>query len=163
MSTLIRQIRKSPQGKHPTADQLYQASSEPNGWLARFSAYRDLFIHHLPVSQATPGGFIWQTSHVLSTGEALPRVTLALPADPFSLKRVRSSGNQFNSMLEFFDAVKEGRNVNLAEAVDALDCCHTALGDFARLAMTVSGQSPAAPSALVINANEVIGPIIRSS
>jgi hypothetical protein len=94
MSTLVKHVLKPAREKHSMADELHRATKEPEGWLATFSAYRDLFIHYLPASQAAPGGFVWKSSHSISNGATLPRITVPLPADPFSLKRIQSNGNR---------------------------------------------------------------------
>jgi hypothetical protein len=158
MASLVKHVLKPARGKNSIADELHHATREPEGWLATFSAYRDLFIHYLPASQAAPGGFIWRSSYSIANGDALPRITVPLPADPFSLKRILSTDNHFKTMAEYFSSIKDSREP--ASTVDALDYCHAALENFVNLATVVAPHSPAPPHAVHIDARDLIGPII---
>ncbi len=158
MSTLVKHVLNPARGEHSIADDLHCATTEPDGWLATFSAYRDIFIHYLPASQAAPGGFVWKSSHSMPNGAAVPRITVPLPADPYSLKRIQSNSNQFKTISEYLYAIKDDRAPEAR--ADALDYCHKVLEDFVNLGTAVAPHSPAAPHVVHIDAKDLKGPII---
>ena len=143
---------------HPLRQVLLDAGSSPNGWIERFTQYRNLFTHSAPMERATGRAFAVQDW--ITTGDAvrLPYLYYPLPADAQELQKQRKAGPLYNSAEELIQAHK-GQRPRRSEEPDALDFLADAVHEAASLCGTLSDHSPLAPKPIVLTDSDLAGPV----
>lgn len=147
MATLANELRKA-KIEHPLVPVIRGLTDDQSGWLAEMSAYRNLLIHHAPVSMAEGRAFTMHRAIALRDGVTLlPAVAFYLPAKPHDIKRARARGGQFMTF-EGWAAASTQRSPE--EELEALRYCHRLVGRMADLAMAVADYSPVRPTMMTI-------------
>lgn len=143
---------------HPLRQELLDAGSSPNGWIDRFTQYRNLFTHSAPMDQATGRAFAVQDWQVTGDAVKLPYLYYPLPANAQVLQSQRKAGPLFGSAEELIQANK-GRRPDRKDEPDALDYLADVVQEVALLCGKLGDHSPLAPKPVVLTDEDVIGPI----
>ena len=137
------------------------SDEKANGWLAAFTAYRNLFTHSAPIQRAAGIFSAVQETALLPHGVRVPIVYFPLPADAAKLASRRSKGPLFAS---FDDLVEASKNRPSREKQpDALEYLAVCLERFVLLLETLVPSSPVQPADLVITDADIVGDIQFSS
>ena len=89
LAGLVKKLRQAP-SPSPIAAALLSAT-DAGGWIAAFTAYRNLFTHAAPLQSAQGPHYIWQDTRPLY-GRPEPQIHYPLPKDPEGLVTLRSAG-----------------------------------------------------------------------
>ncbi len=154
MSRLAIEFRKEPAISHPLADIIRLATSkDEKGWLNTLSAYRDLLLHHTPVSHPRGRSFVIQQSVKTRDGVSLPAIAFHLPDDPEVLKKERAGGGPLETLDEFIaSSMKFEPNMDL----ESLRYCHHVLGKMALLSQEIAKFSPVPPTMPHITEKDIL-------
>jgi len=156
MSSLRKSLRSEPSGD-PLAVQILGATDPLNGWLAKFSSYRDCFTHVAPMEQAANIAYAIQDMRAVSARLTVPQIYYPLPKDVQGLMRRRSEGAPFSSVEELA-AASTGRHDRSSEP-DALEYLHGCLNQLAGLSRELVKRSPIAPKPIELTKEDIIGEI----
>ncbi len=156
MRGLRTSLTKNPPSD-PLSHEILSSTDQSNGWMARFSNYRNFFTHVAPMEQAAGVAFAVQDMLDLSGGLSIPQIYYALPRDIEDLEQKRSQGIFFNSLEELGAA--SSRKHERALEPDALDYLHNCINQFGELALMMVGRSPIAPKPIHIGPEDIIGEV----
>jgi hypothetical protein len=159
--TTYRGLLKSlSQSKHQSDDlaiELLTAGSD-TGWLATFTAYRNLFTHSAPMEQAAGIAFAVLDQIAITDGRSAPQLYYALPSNIQELMKRRSGGVLYKDFDELI-AASAGRKPIRETEPDALQYLHSSLSQMSLLAERLIKRSPIAPEMIHLTDADVIGSI----
>lgn len=136
------------------------ADAKRGGWIAHFTAYRNLFTHSAPMDQVLGSAFTVQDTQIVSPTLSVPRIYYPLPPNASELKEQRSeSGTPFKKFQDFIDHNRDRRSQREDEP-DALDYLHNCLEKMAELAAVLARRSPVEAMQININSDELIGDLM---
>ena len=159
---LVGSLRKSA-SSDPLAHELIAAADEATvGWLALFSAYRNVFTHNAPLEQAAGIALTVQDTRVISPTLSVPQIYYPLPPEPIELSRQHSRGPRFATLEELTNA-SAGRRPDRTFEPDALDYLWSCLDQFGLLAQSLATHSPVPPEPIRLGPDDIIGDIKFSS
>jgi len=139
--------------------ELLEASNEENrGWLALFSAYRNLFTHGAPLQDVVGVSFAILENEVLKDGVTVPTIYYPLPADAANLSRKRSVGPLHETFAELISSLSEKPPTKDVEP-DALNYLAVTFDRLAGLAQKLLLSSPVAPDDIVLTEADIVGEI----
>ena len=157
MAGLRKFLLRNPPADELAAEILQVTDPASGGWIATFSAYRDLFTHLAPLQEAAGKAFAVQDLLKVPSGSPVPQIFYALPSDVAELARKRSKGTLFNSLEEL--AAASARKHDRRCEPDALEYLHGCIDDFAKLALKLVPRSPVAPRPIRIGPEDLVGPV----
>lgn len=140
------------------ARELLGASDLNNGWIERFTSYRNLFTHGAPMGQAAGVAFAIQDKRRLQNDLDVPQIYYPLPANARAINEQRSKGPLFNSFLEFA-TVGNGQPISRDSRPDALNYLADVLKKFVEMGERLAAWSPLAPREMTIAASDLLGPV----
>jgi hypothetical protein len=145
-ASLVRE-NKFQNSAHPIVTQI-KAST----WANTFGEYRNLIVHNAPLSQAHGRVMV---SHETMEGQmgSFPAVALRLPANPSEIRLRFRKGHTYKNYKEWVDTIADASK----DGPDTLAYCHSAFGDFLRLAHAIASYSPIEPKMFQITDADVIG------
>lgn len=147
MSRLRKQIIQSKITDNTIASELLEITDESReGWMAKLSAYRDLVVHYVPLSQAVRREFLVKRFLPGCNLENLPSIYFPIPSNPFLVKTVRSKGSPFKTMSEWIEASNQDDD----SAPDALEYCLHSVRSMVSLAYKISKEAPISPEMLTL-------------
>ena len=154
---LLKWIKRT-QNPDPIAKAILNISdSSLNGWLAKFSCYRDFFTHVAPMEWATGVAFTVQDTRKINDVLKVPQIYYALPGDIDDLTRERSNGS-FYRTLEALGEASRGRRDRAVDP-DALEYLHSSLNNFVEFATALINRSPTVPIPISLTADNIIDDI----
>ena len=158
MRGLVSRLRKATDAG-PLRDELAAiGDEETGGWVAVFTAYRNLFTHAAPMEQAAGVAFAVQDYPQLTSEVQLPCVYYPLPGDAKGIMQQRSKGDLYPSF-EAFIAASSGRKPDRSNEPDALAYLACAVDKFGDLAMRLLAHSPVTPKMIELTDKDLQGPI----
>jgi hypothetical protein len=158
MSSLRKEIKKSGITDHHIASELcHITNEEEGGWLSLLSAYRDLAVHYVPLGQAARREFVFKRFLPGSKlKEDIPSIYFPMPSNPYALKKLRSKGSPFQTVLEWVEASEQPDK----DAPDTLEYCWHSVSNMMALSASLASQSPVEPKRLTfikgVNAHNVV-------
>jgi hypothetical protein len=152
----LRKLLRSSVQTDDLAKEIERAT-DPQGWVATFTSYRNLFTHLAPMEQAAGTAFAVQDMRELPGGLSVPQIYYALPGNLEELTRKRSKGALFNTLQEL--AAASSRRHNRGSEPDALEYLHGCIDKFAQLSQVFAGRSPIAPKPIQIGPDDLRGPV----
>lgn len=157
LSGLIDSLKKEPSIDHLAARLMDYTDENSDGWLAKFTAYRNLFTHSAPMDQIAGTAFAVQDSKTLSPTLSVPQIYYPLPAKVFELRERRSGVSlPFAKLQDLIDS-SCGRKPQRNSEPDALDYLSGCLAKMAELADTLSLRSPIEARPIEIHIDDLIG------
>lgn len=157
LSGLIDSLKKEPSLDHLAARLMDYTDENSDGWLAKFTAYRNLFTHSAPMDQIAGTAFAVQDSKTLSPTLSVPQIYYPLPAKVFELRERRSGVSlPFAKLQDLIDS-SCGRKPQRNSEPDALDYLSGCLAKMAELADTLSLRSPIEARPIEIHIDDLIG------
>lgn len=158
MRGLVSRLRKAT-NIGPLRDELTAiADEELGGWVAVFTAYRNLFTHAAPMEQAAGVAFAVQDYRQLNTEVRLPCIYYPLPSDAKGIMQQRSKG-ALHSSFEAFIAASSGRKPDRSHEPDALDYLAYVVDRMGDLATRLLGHSPVTPTMIELTYKDLLGPM----
>lgn len=160
ISTFRGLLKSLPQSKCQSDDlaiELLTAGSDA-GWLARFTAYRNLFTHSAPMEQAAGIAFAVLDQISIADGRSAPQLYYALPSNIEELAKRRSGGALYENFDELI-AASVGRKPMRETEPDALCYLHASLCQMTILAEQLIQRSPVAPEMIHLTDADIIGSI----
>lgn len=156
---LIKELRKGVRKKDELTKEFLCAEGEDgSGWLATFTAYRNLFTHSAPMEQASGITFAIQDQLSIADNCLAPQLYYPLPANIRTLLKERSSGPVYRRFDDLVSA-SAGRKSARESEPDALEYLHTILGRMAALGEKLMHQSPIRPEVISLNDSDLVGPV----
>lgn len=153
---LVKSLRKNP-SEDPIASQVLASADEAaGGWLAIFTAYRNLFTHSAPMEQVAGLSFAVQDMRVISAELSIPQIYYPLPADVAELARRRSGGTLFSTLKEMNNAHSQRQHERVSEP-DALEYLAMCLEQLVQMSLALVARSPVAPQPIEIGPKDIIG------
>jgi hypothetical protein len=160
ITTFSELLKRLPQSKHQNDDlaiELLTAGGD-SGWLATFTAYRNLFTHSAPMEQAAGIAFAVLDQIAITAGRSVPQLYYALPSNVHELKKRRSGGVLYKDFDELIAASVARKPMRDTEP-DALHFLHDSLSQMSLLAERLIQRSPMVPEMIHLNDTDIIGSI----
>jgi hypothetical protein len=159
LTGLLKQLPASKWKDDELAKEILIAGSDAQaGWVAIFTAYRNLFTHNAPMEQAAGIAFAHLDQMVLKDGRTIPQLYYPLPREVNELLKRRSKGVLYKNFDELIAASTNKRPVRETEP-DALLYLHSILGKMTTLAELLIQRSPIVPEMIHITEEDVIGTV----
>jgi len=145
MAGLRRVLVQAEIDHHPLVARILEITDErqPGGWMAILSAYRNLVVHCVPISQVSHKGLILSYCRMKLASTCMPAVAFLLPRDPFASMRLHNQEAPFENIKEWMQASLKA--ILESDGLDALDYAHKVLVQIARLAIEIATFSPHPP------------------
>lgn len=160
ITTLKGLLKSLSQSEHQSDDlaiDLASAGSD-TGWLATFTAYRNLFTHSAPMEQAAGIAFAVLDHIELAGACSVPQLYYALPSNVQELVKRRSGGPLYKDFDELI-AASTGRKPMPEAEPDALHYLHSSLSQMSLLAERIIRRSPTTPKTIHLTDADIIGSI----
>ena len=158
MRGLLSRLRKAMNAGALQDELVAIGDEETGGWVAVFTAYRNLFTHAAPMEQAAGVAFAVQDYRQLTSDVRLPCIYYPLPGDAKGIMKQRSKGDLYPSF-EAFIAASSGKKPDRSNEPDALDYLASAVNKLGELAMRLLIHSPVAPKMIELTDKDLRGPI----
>jgi hypothetical protein len=146
---LLKSIKRAP-STDPVAREILSDSSL-NGWLSRFSCYRDFFTHVAPMEWAAGVAFTVRDIRRINDNLLVPQIYYPLPGNIDELTRDRSKGIFYPTLEALGNASRSRRD--RAVDPDALEYLHSSLDRFVELATLLLSRSPIVPTPVSVTAD----------
>lgn len=156
LAGLVRSLRKNTPAELLAQEILTAADDTSGGWLAIFTAYRNLFTHYAPMEQAAGTAYAIQEMQNIS-GVTLPVIYYPLPSNAADLMRRRASGEPLFSTFKQMAEASAGHRPDRASEPDALEYLYDCLAQMARLAQQLGDRSPIAAKPFHFGPDDIIG------
>ena len=160
MRGLCRRLRREAVD-HPLAFEIAHATdstSQPPGWLAVLSAYRNLFTHVAPLEQVAGHSFAVRHPLVLADGRELQILYHALPGNPIEVERTRGERFPYANFDEW--ATASAAHVPARETQpDALEKLHDYVNQLVQLCGKVADHSPVRGEMVHLSDSDMVGPV----
>jgi hypothetical protein len=157
LSNLTKLLQKNRHADPIAAEILRITDKSLNGWLSRFTSYRNFFTHSAPMESATGIAFTVQDVRKINDALMVPQIYYPLPGNIEDLTRERSHGIFYSSMAALVNALKHRPDRSLDP--DALEYLHSCLNSFVELTKTLIAHSPISPAPIRFTAEDIVGEI----
>lgn len=155
-SGLLTKLPKC-QNENLAMELLTAGKDDKTGWIAVFTAYRNLFTHSAPMEQAAGIAFATLDHMAFMGGIKIPQLYYPLPHDARDIKNRRSSGVLYKNMDEL---VAISRKIPIRDTEpDALQYLHTTLVQMATLAEKLIQRSHIAPEIIHFTDADIVGSV----
>jgi hypothetical protein len=155
---LIKALKRETKLDELAQELISAANDGTHGWIAEFTAYRNLFTHSAPLEQAFGIAFAVQDKRKINEQTTIPGIYYPLPPDALNLHKRRSSGPLY---LNFDALIKDssGRKPHRDSELDALDYLADVFYRLSQLASQLLERSPVKPVRIELTDRDLRGPI----